>query len=305
VNSVSNVNNFNRFSYAGNANRFGYGGGLGGLGYGGLGYGGLGYGGLGGLGYGGLGGLGYGGLGGLGYGGLGGFGYGLGGLGGYGGYGGGYGGGGYGGGGYGGGGYGGGGYGGSAYGSTGTPPVPPPTADIGFASLGDQAFKEGNYDDAIHHWQHALVDDPHNGTLVMLLGQAYFAKGHYDEAAGAVQHGMQMLPQDKWGLVVEHFRELYASNQTYTNQLRALEAARKKDASPAIHFLLGYHYAYLGHPQQAVRELEKALKLHPQDHFAAQLRDLMQGKLTPAGRPAPAEQPPTNLLEKDANADST
>ena len=303
MNNISNVNNFNRFSYAGNAGRYGYGGnrGYGGLGYGGLGYGGLGYGGLGygGLGYGGLGygGLGYGGLGygGLGYGGfgygLGGLGYGLGGLGGYGGYGG-----------YGGGGYGGGGYGGS-YGSTyvpindpnAMPPAAaiPQSADIDFASQGDQAFKAGHYDDAIHHWQHALVDDPQNGALVMLLGQAYFAKGHYDEAAGAVQHGMQMLPQEKWGMVVEHYRELYASNQTYTDQLRALEAARKKDATPATYFLLGYHFAYLGHPLQAVRELEKALKLHPQDHFATQLRDLMQSKLTPAGDPPPAEQPPT------------
>jgi tetratricopeptide (TPR) repeat protein len=314
--NASNVNNFNRFSYAGSANRFGYGGyrGYGGLGYGGLGYGGLGYGGLGygGLGYGGLGygGLGYGGLGfgglgyGLGYGGfgygLGGLGYGLGGLGGYGGYGG-YGGG-YGGyGGYGGGygGYGGGGfssYGGSSYGAANGPAVAstapaavPQSANIDFAARGDQDFNNGQYDDAIHDWQHALVDDPTNGGLVMLLAQAYFAKGHYDEAAGAVQHGMQMLPQDKWGLVVEHYRELYRSNQTYTDQLRALEAARTKDASPGIHFLLGYHYAYLGHPQQAVRELDKTLKLHSQDQLASQLRDMMRAKLSPGSNLAPAE----------------
>jgi tetratricopeptide (TPR) repeat protein len=153
--------------------------------------------------------------------------------------------------------------------------------------LGDQAFKDGKYDDAIRNWQHAMVDDPQNGGLVMLLAQAYFAKGNYDEAAGAVQHGMQLLPQDKWGVVVQNFKELYGNNRTYTNQLRALEAARTKQNSPALRFLLGYHYAYLGFPQQAVRELEKALKLNPQDELARQLRDLMKAELGPAVKPGP------------------
>jgi tetratricopeptide (TPR) repeat protein len=145
--------------------------------------------------------------------------------------------------------------------------------------MGDEAFREGNYDDAIHEWQHSLVDDPQNGGLLLLLGQAFFAKGEFDQAAGAVQQGMQVLPQDKWGTVVQHYQELYPSNATYTNQLRALEAARNaKPDSPAIRFLLGYHYAYLGHPKQAVRELDKAVELNANDQLARQLRDLTQSK---------------------------
>jgi hypothetical protein len=257
--------------------------GYGGLGYGGLGYGGLGYGGLGyGLGYGGLG---YG----LGYGGLFGFGSPLMGLGlmGLGGYGmGGYGMGGYGMGGYGMGGYGSGGYASSGYGygddnyasnaPLDTDEPHPAAAD--FATMGDQAFQEGRYDDAIHDWQHSLVDDPQNGGLLLLLGQAFFAKGDYDQAAGAVEQGMQVLPQDKWGTVIEHYPELYPDNAAYTSQLRALEAARKeKPDMPALRFLLGYQYAYLGHPNEAVRELDKAMELNSQDQLASQLRDLAKG----------------------------
>jgi hypothetical protein len=253
----------------------GYGGlGYGGLGYGGLGYGGLGYGGLGygGLGYGGLGGLGLLGLGGLGlgYGGLFGLGSPLMGLGGYGlgGYGGGYGG-------YGYGGYGG--YGGG-YASNADSQTDPHPAATDFATMGDQAFQEGRYDDAIHDWQHSLVDDPQNGGLLLLMGQAFFAKGDFDQAAGAVQQGMHVLPQDKWGAVVQHYQELYPDNGTFTSQLRALEAARsEKPDAPALRFLLGYEYAYLGYPKQAVRELDKATELNSNDQLARQLRDLAKG----------------------------
>lgn len=283
-------------------NRGGAYGGMGryGLGYGGLGYGGLGYGGLG------YGGLGYGGLGGLGYGGLGGFGfpfllgYGLGGLGGFGGYGGygGYGGGGYGGyggggyGGYGGGGYGGyGGYGayGSGYSSgSAAQPSNVPAGATDFAALGEQDFNAGRYSDAVSDWQHALVDDPQNGGLLMLLGQALFATGQFEQAAGVTQLAMQIVPQDKWGAVVTNFRELYPPNNDYTTQLRALESSVKAQESPAKRFLLGFHYGYLGYPKEAVRELDKAVKLNPKDQLAADLRKLMAVKLSPADVTPPA-----------------
>lgn len=261
------------------------GGGYGGLGYGGLGYGGLGYGGLG------YGGLGYGGLGG----GLGGFGlpfllgYGMGGLGGFGGYGrGGYGG--YGGGGY--GGYGGGGYGGyGGYGNTTSAGYAAqadnaPAATTDFAMMGEQDFQSGRYGNAVSDWQHALVDDPHNGGLLMLLGQGLFAVGKFEEAAGVTQLAMQVLPQEQWGAVVTHFRELYPANNDYTSQLRALESSVKTQDSPAKRFLLGFQYGYLGHPKESVRELDKAVQLNPNDKLAADLRKLMAAKLSPAEAPA-------------------
>jgi len=157
--------------------------------------------------------------------------------------------------------------------------------------MGDQAFRDGQYDAAIRNWQHALLDDPSNAGLVMLLGQAYFAKGSYDEAAGAVQQGMQMLPQDKWGAVVENRRELYGNDQAYANQLRALEAAAKEQPdSPALRSLLGYHYAFLGYPQQAVREIDQTLKLNPKDEVARHLRDFVGGTAGAGGAPGPTPE---------------
>jgi hypothetical protein len=255
--------------------------GLGGLGYG-LGYGGygLGYGGYG-LGYGGYG-LGYGGYG-LGYGG-----YGLG----YGGYGLGY------------GGYGYPYYGNYGYGSYGYPyyygaytsasqpaavaqgqSATPQPAARNFAELGEQDFKAARYTDAIRDWQHALVDDPQNGGVMMLMAQALFASGRFDEAAGATQQAMQLLPQDKWGTVVANYSELYRSPADYTSQLRALEAARKEHDSPAVRFLLGFHYGYLGYPKDAVRELDRVVEMNPHDQAAKDLRDLFSDK-PPVTNPA-------------------
>lgn len=161
-----------------------------------------------------------------------------------------------------------------------------------FTAQGEADFKAARYDHAIRSWRHALVDDPDNGALVLLLAQGLFATGRYDEAAGAVQAGMSMLPQDKWGLVVSNYSELYRGNQDYTDQLRALEnASEKTPDSPAMRFLLGYHYAYLGYPKQAVRELTKAGELAPQDELTKKLlaeftAKLKPGELPPAATPA-------------------
>jgi tetratricopeptide (TPR) repeat protein len=234
----------------------------------GFGYGGFGYGGFGGLG---LLGLGYG----LGYGG-----YGLGGYGGY-------------------GGYGGGGYGGNyasypnSYGNDDNQLALATTSTAaGFDQAGEEAFRAGQYKEAAYDLRHALVDDPQNGTLAMMLAQALFAEGNFNEAAGATQMGMMLLPQDQWGVVVKNYKELYPSNAAYTEHLRGLEKSRNdKPDDPAVRFLLGFHYHYLGYPTQAGRELEKAVQLAPKDEFAKKLLGSIQGTSSSTA-PAPAAPQP-------------
>jgi tetratricopeptide (TPR) repeat protein len=165
-----------------------------------------------------------------------------------------------------------------------TPPTAPPAADqanatvSSFAVQGEIDFKAGNYTAAESDWRHALVDEPNNGAYVMLLAQALFANGHFDEAAGALQRGMQMLPTEKWGAVVSNYAELYRGNQDYTDQLRRLEAARLSTSSAGLQLLLGYHYGYLGYPKNALTELDKGLKLAPQDQAMQKMRDVMAAR---------------------------
>jgi tetratricopeptide (TPR) repeat protein len=194
-------------------------------------------------------------------------------------------------------------------------PAAAPQADLAaannFAEQGEIDFKAGNYSAAARDWQHALVDDPRNGALILLLAQTLFAMGQYDEAAGATQAAMQALPDDKWGVVVTKYNELYGNVQDYTDQIRKAEAARDAEPeAPAVRFLLGFHFGYLGYPKQAVTELDKALTLVPQDVGARKLRDVFaaqwpEAPLLPAAAveaekqrqqapaaPAPGEQPP-------------
>ncbi len=157
-----------------------------------------------------------------------------------------------------------------------------------FAAQGEAEFQAGQYPAAAKSWRHALVDDPDNMVLLLMLSQAQFATGNFDEAAGAAQHALQNLPKENRSAVVANFRELYGNAEDYTDQLRALEAASEKAASPALQFLLGYHYGYLGYPKEAVRELDKGLKLMPNDGIAKELRDEFAAKLTPPASVAPA-----------------
>ncbi len=170
------------------------------------------------------------------------------------------------------------------------PPEQPvdPTAAADFADQGEADFKAGNYEAAMRDWRHALVDDPENGMIVMLLAQTLFALGQYDEAAGATQGAMQMLPEDRWGFVVENYTELYGNVQDYTNQVKALEKARDEQPdSPALRFLLGFQFGYLGYPKHAVRELDKGLTLAPEDIGAQKLRAIFAAKW-PEAPPLPA-----------------
>ncbi|MGD9720660.1 MAG: tetratricopeptide repeat protein [Pirellulales bacterium] len=160
--------------------------------------------------------------------------------------------------------------------------------DPDYTARGEADFKAGKYEAAARDWQHALVDDPQNGALVMLLAQAMFAMGKYEEAAGATQAAMQMLPEDKWGVVVSNYAQLYGNTQEYTDQLKALEQARDKQPdAAALRFLLGFQFGYLGYPKHAVRELDAGMNLVPTDFGARKVRDLF-AKQWPEAPPVPA-----------------
>jgi Tfp pilus assembly protein PilF len=182
---------------------------------------------------------------------------------------------------------------------------PATTASGQFAQQGEMEFKARDYKAAVKSWRHALVDDPQNGVIVLMLGQALFADGQFDEAAGTVQQGLSLLPDDQLGVVVSNYKELYSSVQDYTNQLRALEKAAKAEPDePGKLFLLGYHYGYLGYPANALKKLDQLLKVAPEDQMAHRLRDLMAAKTpAPEEKSAPdAAAPPAGDARPPAEA---
>jgi tetratricopeptide (TPR) repeat protein len=94
---------------------------------------------------------------------------------------------------------------------------------------------------------------------------------------------MTQLPKDQWGVVVSNYTELYSQPGDYTKQLRDLEGAvRAKPDDPALRFLLGFHYDYLGYPAEAVTELTKAHNLAPNDQLADSLLQQASAKAASA-----------------------
>jgi predicted Zn-dependent protease len=149
-----------------------------------------------------------------------------------------------------------------------------------FARQGERAFRDGEYKRAAREWRHAILDDTQNGTLVLMMSQALFQMGNFNEAAGAVQAGLQMLPRDKWNVVVANFRELYGDTQDYIDQLKELEkAVKEKPKEPGLRLLVGYHYLYLGYPAEAIRELKAGEELAKTDKAMKELIKIADDEL--------------------------
>jgi hypothetical protein len=73
---------------------------------------------------------------------------------------------------------------------------------------------------------------------------------------------------------------MYASQDDYTQQLRALEAYRKEHVEAAeASLLLAYHYMSCRHPDWAVKHLRNVEKMLPEDELAPHLATLLTGAI--------------------------
>jgi tetratricopeptide (TPR) repeat protein len=151
-------------------------------------------------------------------------------------------------------------------------------------------FLDGQYAEALKAADAAVKQMPHDAVLHEFRSLVLFALGHYAEAAAAIHSVLDVGPGWDW----KTLSSLYADTDAYTKQLRALEAACKKDPKAAnLRFLLGYHYLSCGFPDKALNEFRQALELQPNDSVTASLvatlspRDAQPAK-APAGATAQA-----------------
>jgi tetratricopeptide (TPR) repeat protein len=161
-----------------------------------------------------------------------------------------------------------------------TTAAPPEQAVAGQAmSAFDQArdaFKAGDYTKAQQLDQQAITQTPNDTSLHEFLALVYFAQGKYDQSAEPLYAVLSVGPGWDWTTL----SGMYPDVETYTRQLRALEAAvgESPDSAPA-RFVLAYQYIAQGHDENAVAQLKVAAKLQPGDTLSPQLI----AKLEPAG----------------------
>jgi uncharacterized protein (TIGR03066 family) len=127
---------------------------------------------------------------------------------------------------------------------------------------------EKDYEKALKLTDAAVAKLPHDAVLHEFRSLVLFALQRYTESAAALNAVLAVGP----GWDAKTLSSLYPDMDTYTAQLRALEAARNKDPKiPEIRFLLGYHYLTCGYPNEAADEFREAAKLQPRDAVAAAL----------------------------------
>lgn len=166
-------------------------------------------------------------------------------------------------------------------------------AELSYQRVAESSFRSHHYDDAIGWAKRAARETPRDGRLFLLLSQAHLAVGEYRDAAGAARLGMSLLPAEDWGYVVENFRHYY-HDADYVAQVGRLRRFLDENPDHADgHFLLGYHWVFLGYSEAAKREayfaaakreLSKSAELHPSDEWANRLLELVDG-------PRPASSP--------------
>jgi hypothetical protein len=107
-----------------------------------------------------------------------------------------------------------------------------------------------------------------------------FALKRFDEAAAVDYAVLTAGPGWNWSTMVG----LYPGVDTYTDQLRALEAyARANPNSTSAHFLLAYHYMVQGHQEAAAAQFAAVVQLQPNESLSAQFVKA----LSKASEPAP------------------
>jgi tetratricopeptide (TPR) repeat protein len=139
-------------------------------------------------------------------------------------------------------------------------------------------FAKGDYRKATYFAAHAAIDEPRNPKTHLLYSLGLFALGEYRGAAVELHAVMMLGSLPDWITIYT----LYGSAELYAQQLRALERhVGLRPTSPEGHFLLGFHYLMIGHPEEAKVELLAALKLAPRDRLAAKLLTNAGGQIPP------------------------
>jgi tetratricopeptide (TPR) repeat protein len=154
------------------------------------------------------------------------------------------------------------------------------------------AFRAGELARAVSLNDLTLQHYPNDPVLHEFRALCLFALGRFDDAAAALYIVLTAGPGWDWPTMVG----LYSDVDTYTRQIRALEAAIKRNTSIASNrFVLAYHYMVQEHLEQARQQFEHVAKLEPRDKLAAQFAKALTA---PSEAPTAAATGPAGASDK-------
>jgi tetratricopeptide (TPR) repeat protein len=140
-------------------------------------------------------------------------------------------------------------------------------------SVARDSFKAGDYQRALDLADQVLKQTPNAPVVHEFRALVLFALKRYDEAAAVAYAVLSAGPGWNWSTLAG----LYPDVETYTNQLRALEAhAQSNPGSASPQFLLGYHYLVEGHNDAAAAQFEKVTQIQPNESLSASFVKLLR-----------------------------
>lgn len=125
-----------------------------------------------------------------------------------------------------------------------------------YLELGDQAFYEGRYDDAVHYYAKAVSFAEDNAMLFLVLSDALFATGDYHYGAYALRRALELDPTlarqstDK--------RSFYSDPESFDRQLAVLERyLLDRPGDDDARLLLAANYLFGSEPENAIALLDE------------------------------------------------
>ena len=182
-------------------------------------------------------------------------------------------------------------------------PVPQPgdglnrAADY-YLTLGDRAFREGRYGDAVHFYAKAVEYAPNEGILYLILSDALFATGDYHYAGYSLRKALELDPLLARNVVDKH--SFYADPADFDRQLEVLEKYLEDHfLDDDARLMLAANYLFGGRPAEAAELLQSAFSLEIKQSGAGQLlldsARALSGISPDTADPQPAERQPVEV----------
>jgi hypothetical protein len=155
-------------------------------------------------------------------------------------------------------------------------------------SAARDSFMAGDYRRALELSDQVLKQTPNAAVVHEFRALCLFALKRYDEAAAVAYAVLTAGPGWIWSTMVG----LYPGVETYTEQLRGLEAfERANPNSTSGRFLLGYHYMVQGNQEAAAEQFENVVKLQPNETLSASFAKALRKANEPAAVATAAATP--------------
>jgi hypothetical protein len=129
-----------------------------------------------------------------------------------------------------------------------------------YVSLGDLAFSERRFSDAVSHYAKAIEYAPGDAVLYMLLSDALFATGDYHYSASALRKALELEPRLVDTIVDKH--AVYRDPADFEKQLGYLESYVKDNfLDEDARLVLAANYLFGNKPHQAFDFLQSSFSL--------------------------------------------